>query len=244
MKRVAQSLFFWMMTVVLTVGVFLAALFTVILFFPFDSKRKICHAQGFWWADALFALNPSWDFGVSGMENVDKDKAYVITANHQSLGDIALLYKTHLQFKWVAKTSLFKIPIFGWCMSLMKYIRLERGEFSSIKDVYNEAGEWLRKDVSVLFFPEGTRSLTDEMNPFKNGAFKLAIKEQKPILPIYVEGTRDIIPKGSWIFRADVKCRLTVLPAIETTSYKPEDFALLRDTVRQRLILAAKSAKQ
>lgn len=236
MIRALVSIFFWALTVILTVMVFLAVLFCETVLFPFDRKRKLAHAQGFWWADILVAANPFWDVSVSGLDNIDKRKAYVVVVNHQSLADIAILYKTHMQFKWVAKDVLFRIPVFGWCMSGMKYIRLSRGELGSIKDVYDDSGGWLKKGVSVLFFPEGTRSHTGEISSFKNGAFKLAIKEKKPILPIYIEGTADIITRGSWVFRGRAICRLKVLPAVETIDYRPEDFALLRDTVRQRLI--------
>lgn len=140
-----------------------------------------------------------------------------------------------MQFKWVAKESLFKVPFVGWNMSLAKHIKLERGSFSSIKKIYREAAGWLRSDMSVLFFPEGTRSETDEMKDFQNGAFKLAIKEKVPVLPILVEGTGDAIPKGSWRFKVKSPARLKVLPAVETSSYKAADFMLLRDQVRSML---------
>ena len=120
----------------------------------------------------------------------------------------------------------------------MKYIKLDRGDYSSIKKVYQEASEWLKKGVSVLFFPEGTRSTTGQMNPFKNGAFKLAIKEKKPILPIYIGGTGGIVPRGSWVFKAKANCKLVVLPAIDTSGFGPQDFSRLRDMVRDKIAAA------
>jgi 1-acyl-sn-glycerol-3-phosphate acyltransferase len=152
-------------------------------------------------------------------------------ANHQSLADIIVMYKTRMQFKWVAKESLFKVPFIGWCLSLSKHIKLKRGDFGSIKNIYREASAWLKKDMSVLFFPEGTRSETGEIKDFQNGAFKLAIKEKKPVLPVSIIGTRDAIPKGSWVFNTKVSCKLTVLPAIETKDLPIGDFAVLRDRV-------------
>jgi len=180
-------------------------------------------------------MNPFWKLSVKGIENIDHNKTYVVIANHQSMADIVVLYKTNMQFKWVAKDSLFKVPFIGWCLSLTKHISLERGEFSSIKKIYREAAGWLRQDISVLFFPEGTRSDTDEMNVFQNGAFKLAIKEKKLILPIRINGTRDAIPKGSWIFSTKVSVVITILPAIDTSSLTPGDFALLRDMVFNKI---------
>jgi len=210
------------------------ALLSIILY-PFDRKRKIVHAQCFWWTDAVIALNPYWDVNVIGLENIDHRKKYVVVSNHQSLADIVLMYKTKMQFKWVAKNSLFKIPILGWNMLLAKHIRLERGDFSSIKKVYREAGEWLRNGVSVLFFPEGTRSDNSGIGEFQNGAFKLAIKEKVPILPIQIEGTKDAIPKGSWRFTTKISCTLKVLPAIETSDFPMQDFARLRELARAQL---------
>ena len=95
--------------------------------------------------------------------------------------------------------------------------------------------------MSVLFFPEGTRSETEEMNPFQNGAFKLAIKEQVPILPICIRGTRDVISKGSWTFKPNVSVSLTVFPAIETKDYSPGDFDKLRDLVFDKINCARKA---
>jgi len=233
--KAVLSIFVWIATAVMTLLVFLSVFILAVIFFPFDRKRKVAHAQGFWWADAVIGLNPFWIISINGLQQVDPNKSYVVVANHQSMADIAMLYKTHLQFKWVAKESLFKVPVFGWCMSMMKYIKLSRGEFSSIKNTYTEAAEWLRQDVSVLFFPEGTRSTTGQMNSFKNGAFKLAIKEKKPILPVRIEGTCNILPKGSWIFNARTCCRLTILPEIDTSTYAPQDFDILKEKTRKAI---------
>ena len=224
----------WIVTAVLTIALFFVDLILAIILFPFDRQRKILHSQCFWWADAVIGFNPYWNIQVSGLENIDKNKTYVVVANHQSLGDIAVMYKTRMQFKWVAKKSLFKIPFIGWCLFLTKHIMLSRGKFGSIKKVYREAAHWLRNDVSVLFFPEGTRSRTDKMSEFQNGAFKLAIQEKKPILPIVIDGTREAIPKGSWLFKAKINGKLTVLPVIETKDLDPGDLAFLKETEHKK----------
>ncbi len=234
MHKKLLSIVIWVVGSTLTILLFFAMLGTVILF-PFDRKRKFAHAQCFWWADAVIALNPHWKISASGLENIDKNKTYVVVANHQSLADIVILYKTRMQFKWVAKESLFKVPFIGWSLALAKHIKLSRGKFASIKKVYREAANWLRDDVSVLFFPEGTRSSSEEMRSFQNGAFKLAIKEHVPILPISIEGTGNAIPKGSWIFTMKVPGSLKVLPPIDTSQFKASDFAALSDMVRSAL---------
>jgi len=234
MKYIA-SIAIWLMGIILTIILFLAVAFVTILLFPFDKKRKAGHAQCYWWSDLVFGTNPYWNLEITGLENIDKRKSYVMVANHQSLGDIVIIYKIRTQFKWIAKESLFRVPFVGWCMSLIKHIRLTRGSFGSIKKVYTDAAGWLRKDMSVLFFPEGTRSSTDGMNKFFNGAFKLAIREKKPVLPIAIKGTREAISKGGWVFNAKVKGSLKVLPAIGTENYGPRDFEKLRDAVYEKL---------
>jgi 1-acyl-sn-glycerol-3-phosphate acyltransferase len=237
--KIVTSIMIWTVCSILTILLFFVELFLTVILFPFDKKRKVIHAQCFWWSNAVIGLNPFWDLSVSGLENIDPAKTYVVVANHQSLADIVVVYRTRMQFKWVAKESLFKVPFVGWCLSLSKHIKLRRGEFGSIKKVYKDAAKWLRAGISVLFFPEGTRSSTDGLKDFQNGAFKLAIKEKKPILPISIQGTRDAIPKGSWIFKTKVMGKLVVLPEIDTTVFKPGDFANLRDMVHAELASVA-----
>ena len=235
MKQSIQSVLIWVVGIALTVLLFFAMAFFSIILYPFDRKRKIVHAQCFWWTDAVTALNPYWKVKVSGLENIDHNKTYVVASNHQSLADIILMYKTKMQFKWVAKDSLFKIPVLGWNMLLARHIRLRRGDFSSIKKAYREAGEWLRNGVSVVFFPEGTRSDNREMGTFQNGAFKLAIKEKVPILPIMIEGTKNAIPKGSWRFTTRISCDIKVLSPIDTSGFLAHDFVRLRELTKAQL---------
>ncbi|MFA6281543.1 MAG: lysophospholipid acyltransferase family protein [Candidatus Omnitrophota bacterium] len=235
MKKIILSLVIWFVGSILTILLYFAMLFFTIILYPFDKKRTIVHAQCFWWSDLVIKLNPYWHVAVSGKENIDKSRTYIIVSNHQSLADIILAYQLKCQFKWVAKKSLFKLPFVGWSLALAKHIKLERGNFGSIKKIYREAAHWLRSGVSVLFFPEGTRSRTDEMGDFNNGAFKLAIKERVPVLPILLEGTGTAIPRGSWIFTTHTTAKLKILPAIETTNFQTADFAKLRDLAKAAL---------
>ena len=235
MKKIIISLIVWIFGSILTIILYFAMLFFTIILYPFDKKRAVAHAQCFWWSDLVIKLNPYWKVEVSGKENLDKKRTYIIVANHQSLADIILAYQLKCQFKWVSKKSLFKLPFVGWSLALAKHIKLERGNFGSIKKIYREAAYWLRNGISVLFFPEGTRSSTNEMGDFNNGAFKLAIKERVPVLPILFEGTGTAIPRGSWIFTTRTSAKLKILPPIETTNFQTADFAKLRDLARAAL---------
>lgn len=211
-KKILLSILIWTVGSILTILLYFAMLLCTVLLYPFDKKRILTHRQCFWWSDAVIMLNPYWKVEISGLNNIDKKRTYIIIANHQSLADIILAYQIKMQFKWVAKESLFKIPFVGWSMALAKHIKLQRGNVGSIKKVYREASSWLRSGISLLFFPEGTRSETTEIGDFRNGAFKLAIKERVPILPIKFQGTGTAIPRGSWIFTTQTCAKLKILP--------------------------------
>jgi 1-acyl-sn-glycerol-3-phosphate acyltransferase len=232
LKKIFISIVTLTAAVLLTAVLFFVMLFLTALLFPFDRKRKFLHAQCFWWSDLIIRFNPFCNFHAYGLEHINPEKTYVIVANHQSFADIAVLYQTHMQFKWVAKKSLFTVPFLGWCLTLAKHIKLERGKFGSMKHVNREATAWLRKDMSVLFFPEGTRSETGDMLPFKSGVFKLALQEKVAILPIAINGTAAAMPKGKWILDAKANVTMSVLPALETADFQPADFLRLKEMTR------------
>jgi len=229
------SIMIWVVGTIITMTVVLVSRILSIVLLPFKNREDIVHAQCFWWSDALVALNPFWKIAVKGLDNIDPRKIYVIVANHQSLADIVVIYKIHMRFKWVARESLLKVPFIGSLLKVNKHILFSRGNFSSVKEVYRKAAKQLRGGRSVLFFPEGTRSDTDEIKEFQNGAFKLAIREKIPILPVFIGGTREAIPKGGWVFKTKVSGKLEVMPAIDTSGFKMSDFARLRDLTREKL---------
>lgn len=234
MKVITSSLI-WAVGVIITAANYFASITIKYLPLPIKDREKLLHAQCFWWSDALIAMNPFWKIRIDGLENIDHSRTYVIVANHQSLADIIIIYQLHMYFKWVAKKELLKLPFIGGLLALNNHIMLSREALGSIKDVYREAISYLRKGIPVLFFPEGTRRDTDEMGEFKNGAFKLAIKEKIPVLPVFIGGTREAIPKGGWIFNTKVSGRLVVLPPIDTSTLGVADFAKLRDMVKDQL---------
>ena len=233
--KAATSILIWIVGAFITMAAFLSSLLIKIAPFPIANRARLVHAQCFWWSDALVSLNPYWELKVEGLENIDHNKTYVVVANHQSLADIVVIYQTHMYFKWVAKRELLKVPFIGGLLWVNDHVLLTRGQLSSIKDVYRQAAGWLRKGISMLFFPEGTRSHTDEMNEFQNGAFKLAIKEGVPVLPVFIGGTREAIPSGGWIFKTKVSARLVVFPPVDTSAYQMADYGKLRNAVQEKL---------
>lgn len=236
------SILIWVAGTVLTAAAFFASAIIKYWPFPVRDREKLVHAQMYWWSDILIAMNPFWKLTVKGLENIDHTKTYVVVANHQSLADIIIIYQIHMYFKWVAKEELLKVPFVGGLLWVNDHVLVSREDLGSIKETFRKASARLKSGVSMLFFPEGTRSDTDEMGEFKNGAFKLAIKEGKPILPVYIGGTREAIPKGGFVYKTKVTGRLVVLPPIETSSLKTADFERLKEDVRGKLQAVASSA--
>lgn len=234
-KKILVSCSIWAISFVLTMLVFTSFLFFTIILYPFDKMRKVSHAHAFLWSDLLIALNPYWNIKISGLNNIDKAKTYVVVANHQSFIDIIFLYQTKIQFKWLANGGIFKLPLIGWSLALTKHIQLKKGKPGSIKKAYREALTWLRRNMSIMLFPEGTRSNGNLMGGFQNGAFKLAIREQVSILPISIKGTSDVLSKNSWLFTTNMPISIRVLESVDTSGTKPEDLEKLRDLVRSKI---------
>jgi 1-acyl-sn-glycerol-3-phosphate acyltransferase len=198
---------------------------------PFDPGR--------YWAGLLFrkiavvtaTLNPLWHFRVTGPFPANPRHPYVVVSNHESFVDILLISHLPWEMKWLSKIEILRIPVLGWDMRLAGDVPVERGTAKSAAKAIRRCREILGERVSVIIFPEGTRSPTSEMLPFKDGAFRLAIDAGVPILPLVVRGTRTALPKHGWRFgRADAEVR--VLKPIETAGLGPQDVGALRDRVR------------
>lgn len=135
---------------------------------------------------------------VIGAENIEHSTSYVITSNHQSQYDIFVLYGwLGLDFKWVMKKELEKVPVLGFACKVLGHIYIDRGNTKSAVESINAAKTKIVNGTSVLFFPEGTRSSDGKIQPFKKGAFKFAIDLGIPILPVTINGTQKVLPKGS-----------------------------------------------
>jgi len=187
----------WFLVALVTfVFFFLVALY-FLLFFAFDRPRKGIHPIVSFWARTILLVCPVMKVRLEGAGRLKENETYVLIANHQSLADIiAVLHLAH-SFKFIGKRELFWIPFFGWAIFLAGYIPLIRGDHKSGKEVLECARRYLKQGVSVLFFPEGTRSLDGEIHAFKIGAFKLASELNMPVVPLVIDGTRNLIPKGS-----------------------------------------------
>lgn len=167
---------------------------------PFDRRRLFSHWYAYTWANHLQRASPFWRITVEQGEKMRPDRAYVMVCNHQSSGDILALYTLRKQFRWVAKRELFALPFLGWMMAMSGYVGIKRGDPDSRKRMMRRCARQLELGNTITIFPEGTRSETNEMRPFKAGAFVLACETKTPVLPVLLEGTREALPRDSWVF--------------------------------------------
>ena len=201
---------------------------------PFDRGRYAAGRAFRHLAVAGTWLNPYWRFHTSGVEIRDPRRPYVVVANHESYADIFLVSHLRWEMKWLAKDTIFRIPVMGWMMRMAGDIPIVRGNRGSGMQALEACRDRLSKKVSVMIFPEGTRTRSDELLPFKDGAFQLAVSTGTPIIPLAIAGTRYAMAKGSFSFRrANAMCR--VLEPVETRGLTTADIPSLRESIRQRI---------
>lgn len=235
-KNILRGIYIWSNIVILSI--FFSSI--IIILFPvvylFDRERHSLHRLATLWALSISKFNPWWEFNVTGRENLaNKGKVVIYVANHQSQADILALFILSTRFRWLSKASLFKIPIFGWGMSAVGYVPVDRSSKSSSERSIKLSARHLKKGTSMIFFPEGTRSKTGELGDFKAGAFRLAKSLNIPIVPITVDGCADMLPKGS-IWPRVTKVTITVHPEIDSTNLTASELMqLAKDAISSKL---------
>lgn len=169
---------------------------------------------------------------VKGRENIDPKQSYVVVSNHQSAYDIFLIYGwLGIDIKWLMKKELRKIPGLGFGSEKVGHIFLDRSNSKRALESLNEAKRRLVNGTSVVIFPEGTRSRTGELGPFKRGAFKIAFDLKLPILPITVIGTSNILPTGSFNLLPG-KVQLIIHKPINIAGVEEKDYERVVEDVR------------
>ncbi len=173
---------------------------------------------------------------VKGKENIQKNTSYIVVPNHQSMYDIFLIYGwLGLDIKWIMKKELAKIPGLGFGSKKVGHIFLDRSNQRAALKSLEEAKKKLVNGTSVVIFPEGTRSKTGKLIPFKRGAFKLAIDLNLPLLPVTINGTRNIMPHPSGMNIMPGKASLTIHKPIELAELTEKDLPGLMKHVKHAI---------
>jgi 1-acyl-sn-glycerol-3-phosphate acyltransferase len=224
-----KSVTVWIIGICFAVITFPFTFIVWLLVFPFDRDKRIIHWLLMYESLILSYLIPIWSINIMGRENVINGTTYIIISNHQSLLDILILNCLRYRYKWVSKIELTKVPVIGWYLKMADYIVINRGNEESKIEMLEKSFSSLKKGISIMIFPEGTRSLNNEIGFFKRGAFQLALQANIPLLPVLIDGTGGILPKHGLIFSSGHEIRIKVLDPVYPVSFgtdNPEELAL------------------
>lgn len=196
-------------------------LFSFIVYLLTFNQQYVVNCSKYIWAPiALFI--PGEKLKIIHNEKVDYSKPYIYISNHQSFLDIpSIIHAVKAPLYFVAKKELKKLPFLGWYISISGMIFIDRSNRNKAIESMRKAGEMIRNGKSVLTFPEGTRTKTGDLLPFKKGAFVMAISAKTPIVPIVIKGTGKIFPATKVQFKPG-KATIKILEPIDTTSYTKE----------------------
>lgn len=195
------------------------------------SKKSACMFWGGWWARFICGITPMF-LTVTGRDNIDHTQSYVVVANHQSVYDmLAIFGHLKMNLRWVMKKQLRKVPFLGFSSARVGNVFVDRSNTEAAVKSVNEARKRIKNGVSMMFFVEGTRSMTGQMGKFKKGAFMMALDMGLPILPVTVDGTMNILPPRTWnLFPG--RATMTIHEPIEINGYNKENMDQLIEKVR------------
>ena len=232
--RYVASAWTWLVLITCMVILFPVMLLLRLVTAAFDPGRYIVGRVFRYIGVIVERLNPLWRLRVSGVHIDNPRHPYVVVSNHESFADILLISNLPWEMKWLSKAELFRIPLLGWMMRLAGDVPVRRGFGPSAVEAIEQCRRILRNNVSVMIFPEGTRSTTGRMLPFKDGAFRLAVEAGVPVLPLVVAGSGTALPKKGWkMGRSDAEVR--VLEPVPTEGLTLDDVAGLRNRVRKMI---------
>ena len=226
-----RTIFTLLTVIVLT---FILSSLTIIsgIFGPYS--KIIYYIAKTWTKSILFSAGVK--LKIEGLEKIDKSKSYIFVGNHQSHFDVLSVFSAlPLTVRFMAKKELFNIPIFGWALYASGTIRIDRTDRTRAIISMNNALERIKRGLSLVVFPEGTRSEDGKIRDFKKGGFVLAIKGEIPIIPISISGSRFILKKHSIkVHPGNIK--IVIHDPISTKDYSYKERIKLSEHVRKKII--------
>lgn len=231
------TVLFWIFFLICMVVLFFPAALIWLLTLPFDRNKKVLHIYSCFWGSLYTWFNPFLRVKIVGKEKLTKGQSYVYCPNHSSMMDIVILYRLFRHFKWVAKKELMKVPFLGWNMFLNGYLALDRKSPSSQIKMMKKAEKLLKRGSSIMIFPEGTRSKDGMLGKFRDGAFLLAQKTGVPVVPIAIEGSRDVFSDGTIRYHRVYSMTVTILdPLSPDEAENPKALGrLTRDRIARKI---------
>jgi 1-acyl-sn-glycerol-3-phosphate acyltransferase len=213
------------------------------LTFPWDRDRyrvgRLFHDS------AAFAakINPFWKFRIHDEVHPDDRRPYVFVANHSSFTDVFLLASLPWEMKFLSKKSIFQIPLLGWQMTIAGDVPIVRGDRENVQAAMRQLRDRLDRRLSVIFFPEGTRSPDGSLGEFREGAFRLAIEAGVEVLPLAIYGASSSLPKHSLVFQPTTATVMVLTPE-PTEGLTAADAPGLAARVRERIAEAIRKVER
>jgi 1-acyl-sn-glycerol-3-phosphate acyltransferase len=216
--------------VVVVIMTFICGLLAVAAGVVNPYSRVVYFIGQMWVRSILFVSGTKID--TTGMDKIDLSRNYVFISNHQSHFDVPAVFRVipHT-IRFLTKKELYKIPVFGWAIQAVGMIKIDRANREQAQASLNKAAEVMKKGVSIVVFPEGTRSKDGTLGQFKKGGFIIAIKAGIAIVPISISGSRFILKKHTMRIRSG-KIRLVFDQPIGTTEYTLDQKHMLIEKVR------------
>ena len=238
------SLLYYLFAIALCTVFMVLSAVALVLCWPFDRGRRVVHELSRVLVRIFFFVPPRWRQRVVGLEHVDRSKQYVIVLNHNTVIDIPALYYLPLNFRWVSKREVFRVPFFGQYLVLHGDICIDRGRAAeAMEQLLREGKKWIARGASIAIFPEGTRSKDGEIHRFKAGAFTLAKEAGVEMLPVVMTGTRTLI-RRNLAFNWGNRITLRVLPPVSAERVAAADLHELMEEVHTAMCGALEELRQ
>jgi 1-acyl-sn-glycerol-3-phosphate acyltransferase len=205
------------------------------LYRPLDPDRA--ERRLVWWSGKLLH-DARVTLTITGQAHAgDGREPLLVMSNHQSLYDIPVLFQCGLgRLRMVTKAELFQVPVWGRAMKAAGFIRIDRSDTGQAMGALREQGaSLLASGTRVWIAPEGTRSRTGALGPFKSGGFRMALEQGVRILPVAIEGTREVLPAKGVVVHRDKRVKVTILPPIDPAAYGAERRRELMVDVRRAI---------
>jgi 1-acyl-sn-glycerol-3-phosphate acyltransferase len=218
---------FALLTIVLAV--------VTILIGAFEQSGKRAYTINRLWTWLILRLG-GISLRVKGLQKIDPKRQYIFIVNHQSNVDIPVLVQAlaKFQLRWIAKKELLRVPFFGWAMWATKHVMIDRSDPQDAFKSLRRARECLAAGISLVVYPEGTRSKDGKLLRFKKGGFLLAVQTNTPVVPVTVNGSAAALPAGAWRLRPGV-IEVTVEEPIPVEGFRPGNLRLLSEQVRKKI---------
>lgn len=197
LSRQESDVFITLVKIVVLLPVTFVLSVMALVVIPIDRTGRIFRLSPFLWSKSIL-----WIFGirltVQGFDRLDRARSYVFVSNHASMFDIpTVVVALRGNVNIVFKKELTRVPIWGWALRYGHFIMIDRSNARDALQSIERAAHSIRRGNSVILFPEGTRTKDGKLQPFKRGAFALAVKSGVPVVPLTINGTFNIMPKGS-----------------------------------------------